>query len=206
MKKIGYALAMSACSAVFVISASAAFATPPDHSNGKAVGLNRSEPVVASEGQGANTTGPYDPYGVGKPSGNGNGNGNAIGKPCAGCVGNADTKNPPGQLPGPQDGNKGYECDQNNGIGKTNPAHSGCAPAPPTTTTTVPPTTTTTVPPTTTTTVPSTTTTVPVVTTTTTKPGGSLPHTGAESMPLIGMGLSAAGIGGVLSALTRRKH
>lgn len=194
MKKIGYALAMGACSAAFVISASAAFAAPPDHANGKAVGLNKSEPAVATEGQGANTSGPYDPYGVGEPSGNGNGNGNAVGKPCAGCVGNADDKNPPGQLPGPQDGNKGYECDQNNGIGKTNPAHSGCTP--PTTTTTVPPTTTTTSPPTTTT--------LPVVTTTT-KPGGSLPHTGAESMPLVGMGLSAAGIGGVLSALTRRK-
>lgn len=198
MKKFGYALAMGACSAVFVVSASQAFAAPPDHANGKAVGLNRSETATASEGQGANTTGPYDPYEVGKPSGNGNGNGNAVGKPCAGCVGNADDKNPPGQLPGPQDGNKGYECDQNNGIGKTNPAHSGCTP--PTTVTTPPP------PPTVPPTVPPTTpTTVPVVTTTT-KPGVSLPHTGAESLPLVGMGVSAAGIGTVLSLLTRRKY
>lgn len=69
-------------------------------------------------------------------SGNGGGNGEAGGKPCAGCVGNADDKNPPGQYPsGPGDANNGYECDQkgrsenegNNGIGFGNPAHSGCA-------------------------------------------------------------------------------
>ncbi|MGH2695190.1 MAG: hypothetical protein ACRDJJ_10320, partial [Actinomycetota bacterium] len=56
------------------------------------------------------------------------------GKPCAGCVGNADDKNPPGQEPGPSDGNSGYECENpnkdgnNNGIGKGNgnPAHTGC--------------------------------------------------------------------------------
>ena len=69
-------------------------------------------------------------------SGNGGGNGEAGGKPCAGCVGNADDKNPPGQYPsGPGDHNNGYECDQkgrsenegNNGIGFGNPAHSGCA-------------------------------------------------------------------------------
>jgi hypothetical protein len=62
----------------------------------------------------------------GSPSGNGNGNGNANGKPCAGCVGNADNKNPPGQYPDGSDANNGYECDGNNGIGKTNPAHTGC--------------------------------------------------------------------------------
>lgn len=69
-------------------------------------------------------------------SGNGGGNGEAGGKPCAGCVGNADDKNPQGQYPdGPTDRNNGYECDQkgrsedegNNGIGFGNPAHSGCA-------------------------------------------------------------------------------
>ena len=68
-------------------------------------------------------------------SGNGGGNGEAGGKPCAGCVGNADDKNPQGQYPsGPGDHNNGYECDQkgrtenegNNGIGFGNPAHSGC--------------------------------------------------------------------------------
>lgn len=50
-----------------------------------------------------------------------------MGRPCAGCVGKADYKNPPGQMPnGAQDGNRGYECDNNQGIGKTNPAHTGC--------------------------------------------------------------------------------
>src|SRR4051794_5463478 len=70
--------------------------------------------------------GAYCPNGVGQPSGNGNGNGNAYGKPCAGCVGNADDKNPKGQWPDGSDHNHGYECDLNHGIGKTNPAHSGC--------------------------------------------------------------------------------
>jgi hypothetical protein len=76
--------------------------------------------------RGANQTGPYDSTCDGSPSQNGNGNGNARGKPCAGCVGNADDKNPPGQLPGGNDHNAGYECDRNQGIGKGNPAHSGC--------------------------------------------------------------------------------
>jgi hypothetical protein len=67
---------------------------------------------------------------------NGAGDGQASGKPCAGCVGDADDKNPPGQYPsGPEDHNNGYECDQkgrsakegNNGIGYGNPAHTGCA-------------------------------------------------------------------------------
>jgi len=60
---------------------------------------------------------------------NGNGGGAATGKPCAGCVGKADNKNPQGQMPNARDdGNNGYECDNNNGIGKTNPAHTGCQP------------------------------------------------------------------------------
>ena len=62
----------------------------------------------------------------GSPSMNGNGNGAATGKPCAGCVGAADNKNPPGQAPDGTDANNGYECDGNNGVGKTNPAHTGC--------------------------------------------------------------------------------
>jgi len=62
----------------------------------------------------------------GSASQNGNGDGNANGKPCAGCVGNADNKNPQGQAPDGSDPNSGYECDTNNGVGKTNPAHSGC--------------------------------------------------------------------------------
>jgi hypothetical protein len=70
--------------------------------------------------------GPYCSTRDGTPSLNGNGNGNAYGKPCAGCVGRADNKNPQGQKPGGNDHNAGYECDSNNGIGKTNPAHTGC--------------------------------------------------------------------------------
>jgi hypothetical protein len=69
------------------------------------------------------------------PSQNGAGDGKATGKPCAGCVGNADDKNPKGQADsGPSDHNNGYECDQkgrstnegNNGVGFGNPAHTGC--------------------------------------------------------------------------------
>jgi hypothetical protein len=78
---------------------------------------------------GANVSGPYDSTRDGSPSANGNGDGNAYGKPCAGCVGKADNKNPPGQLPGPSDLNAGYECDTNSGIAKTNPAHTGCVAA-----------------------------------------------------------------------------
>jgi LPXTG-motif cell wall-anchored protein len=43
-------------------------------------------------------------------------------------VGKADNKNPKGQMPNGSDHNNGYECDGNNGIGKTNPAHTGCTP------------------------------------------------------------------------------
>jgi hypothetical protein len=81
-------------------------------------------------------------------------------KPCNGCVGNADNKAPKGQSAG--DRNAGYECDRNNGVGKGNPAHSGCdatttteAPTSTSTTTEAPTTTsTTTEAPTTTTPVP----------------------------------------------------
>ena len=60
-------------------------------------------------------------------SGNGNGGGQSVGKPCAGCVGRADNKNPPGQFPNGSDLNNGYECDGNHGIARTNPAHTGCS-------------------------------------------------------------------------------
>ena len=67
----------------------------------------------------------------GSASQNGSGDGNAKGKPCAGCVGKADNKNPKGQKPnGSDDGNSGYECDNNNGVGKSNPAHTGCTAGP----------------------------------------------------------------------------
>jgi hypothetical protein len=78
-------------------------------------------------GHGANSgPGPYTSTRNGSPSGNGNGTGLAVGKPCAGCVGKADNKNPAGQMPNGSDRNAGYECDRNHGIGRTNPAHTGC--------------------------------------------------------------------------------
>jgi hypothetical protein len=91
-------------------------------------------------GHGANTSGAYDNTCDGSPSRNGSDTDGTRGsRPCAGCVGNADDKNPPGQYPdGPTDHNNGYECDQkgrsanegNNGVGFGNPAHTGCTPAP----------------------------------------------------------------------------
>jgi hypothetical protein len=79
-------------------------------------------------GTGANVNpGPYTSTRDGSPSMNGNGDGAAVGQPCAGCVGQADNKNPPGQFPDGSDLNAGYECDTNAGIGRTNPAHTGCA-------------------------------------------------------------------------------
>ena len=77
-------------------------------------------------GKGANQHGSYDSTRDGSPSGNGNGKGEAKGKPCAGCVGKADNKNPKGQYPNGSDHNAGYECDRNHGIGRSNPAHTGC--------------------------------------------------------------------------------
>jgi hypothetical protein len=120
--------------------------------------------VATDDGNGANVGGAYDPWDVGNPSENGNGGGNANGKPCDGCMGNADDKNPPGQAVDGSDHNHGYECDVNHGIAKTNPAHSSCDPGQPTTTTSAP--TTTTTEATTTTTEATTTTTAPATTTT----------------------------------------
>jgi hypothetical protein len=81
-------------------------------------------PAHAAPTGGANSgCGNYCPNGVGLPSGNGK----ATNQPAAGTKGKADSKNPPGQAPsGPGDANKGYECDLNQGVGKTNPAHTGC--------------------------------------------------------------------------------
>ena len=75
-------------------------------------------------GSGANVSGPYDSTCDGTASANGNGAGG--GRPCAGCVGNADNKNMLGQMPNGSDSNNGYECDGNNGIAKGNPAHTSC--------------------------------------------------------------------------------
>jgi hypothetical protein len=107
-----------------------------DHSEGNAgTSGDPSEPQPRSNadnnGGGANHEGPYDSTRDGSPSGNGNGGGEATGKPCAGCVGKADNKNPKGQYPNGSDHNNGYECDGNNGIAKTNPAHTGCTDDPP---------------------------------------------------------------------------
>jgi len=82
--------------------------------------------------------GPYCSTRDGSPSGNGNGKGKATGKPCAGCVGKADNKNPKGQNPNGSDNNAGYECDRNHGIGRTNPAHTGCKSSTPPPTCTAP--------------------------------------------------------------------
>jgi hypothetical protein len=96
--------------------------------------VNQAQPPSNADfsGNGANVHGAYDSTRDGSPSMNGNGNGNATGKPCAGCVGSADNKNPPGQFPNGTDLNAGYECDTNHGIGRTNPAHTGCQAVPPT--------------------------------------------------------------------------
>ncbi|MCU1595550.1 MAG: Conserved putative secreted protein [Frankiales bacterium] len=66
----------------------------------------------------------------GSASQNGRSDNTQSNKPCAGCVGKADNKNPKGQAPsGPVDHNAGYECDRNQGIGQGNPAHTGCTSA-----------------------------------------------------------------------------
>ena len=93
--------------------------------------LTQPQPISTADSNtgGANgqcPDGPYCSTRDGSPSGNGNGTGKATGKPCAGCVGKADNKNPKGQLPGGSDNNAGYECDRNHGIGRSNPAHTGC--------------------------------------------------------------------------------
>jgi hypothetical protein len=82
--------------------------------------------------------GPYDNTCDGRISQNGQGD-DAPGKgtPCAGCVGNADDKNPPGQVKefnNEKKNDMGYECDGNQGVGahygNGNPAHTGCVAAP----------------------------------------------------------------------------
>jgi hypothetical protein len=96
-----------------------AFGTCPNKHNALPMTFNGNGGTAASGNQYASTC-------DGRPSLNGNGNGNAAGKPCQGCVGNADNKNPKGQAPNGSDHNNGYECDGNNGVGKGNPAHSSC--------------------------------------------------------------------------------
>ena len=132
---------------------------------GNAPGQVKKQEPVAAPSASDSDCGAYCSTSDGTPSANGNG-GNGTGRPCAGCVGNADNKNPPGQFKDGDDPNNGYECDGNSGIARGNPAHSTCKP----TTTTTPQQTTTTAPEQTTTTVAEqqTTTTVAEETTTTT--------------------------------------
>ena len=109
-----------------------------DHSKGNAstVGSVKSPQPLSNADKnpgGANNGGNCGSYCStrdGSPSMNGNGGGEAKGKPCAGCVGKADNKNPPGQYKDGSDHNAGYECDRNHGIGRSNPAHTGCSPRP----------------------------------------------------------------------------
>src|SRR3954452_8327449 len=109
-----------------------------DHSSGNAgTSGDPSQPQPVSKADqnsgGANGKCPGGPYCStrdGSPSGNGNGGGKATGKPCAGCVGKADNKNPKGQYPNGSDHNAGYECDRNHGVGRSNPAHTGCTSTP----------------------------------------------------------------------------
>ena len=116
-----------------VLGGGGAGASPGNGKGGGQPSGDTSAPQPASNadysGHGANVHGPYDSTRDGSASQNGNGNGKAVGKPCAGCVGKADNKNPPGQLPGGSDNNAGYECDRNHGVGRSNPAHTGCTPS-----------------------------------------------------------------------------
>jgi hypothetical protein len=100
------------------VSAPLAWAAPGGQSGPPPHGCDQADEVGVG--------GAYHSTCDGSPSMNGNGDGAATGKPCAGCVGAADNKNPPGQAPDGSDSNNGYECDGNSGIGKTNPAHTGC--------------------------------------------------------------------------------
>lgn len=124
----------SGSGAAVLVTPSSTAASPADHSAGNAgtsAVVTQPQPLSGADQNpgGANGKCPGGPYcstRTGAPSLNGNGQGAAIGKPCAGCVGKADNKNPLGQYPNGSDHNAGYECDRNNGIGRTNPAHTGC--------------------------------------------------------------------------------
>ena len=115
---------------------------------------NAGNPSAGCNQQGETVGGPYDATCDGSASNNGNGSAQPPGRPCAGCVGNADNQQPPGQMPGGSDANNGFECDGNQGVGQGNPAHTSCTPgavvatATPTPTPTVTPTPTPTITPT----------------------------------------------------------
>ena len=106
----------------------------PGHGNTPAQDCTNPHQGADPNDGGANQNpGPFDNTCHGQISQNGNGPGHQApghGTPCAGCVGNADDKNPPGQSL--NDHNNGYECDKNHGVGANhgngNPAHTGCTP------------------------------------------------------------------------------
>ena len=74
-------------------------------------------------GNGANDTSDDNPYLA-------TGYGQVQGGHLAGTEGKADNKNPLGQAPNGTDDNRGYECDENPGIGNGNPAHTTCESTP----------------------------------------------------------------------------
>jgi len=122
-------MVLGVATAIFYV-APAATAGPGGNS---ASGCDQASNHYGSTGPGANHSGPYDSTCNGTASVNGNGGGQANGRPCAGCVGRADNKNPHGQYPDAAgDGNNGYECDGNHGIARGNPAHTGCTLSAPT--------------------------------------------------------------------------
>jgi hypothetical protein len=83
-----------------------------------------------NQGGGANNpAGPFDNT-AGQTDNNGNSSTTPNqNKPQDGTVGNADNKNPPGQVNNGKD--NGYECDGNKGVGQGNPAHTTCTTTPP---------------------------------------------------------------------------
>ena len=112
----------------------------PNAGNPNAGNPNAGNPNAGCNQQDATVGGPYDATCDGGSSNNGNAAVQPPGRPCAGCVGNADNQQPPGQMPGGSDSNNGYECDGNQGVGQGNPAHTACTPRPtPTPTPTVTP-------------------------------------------------------------------
>ena len=115
-----------------------------------------------------------------------------VGKPANGTVGNADGKQPRGQSP--NDKNKGYECDGNKGIGKGNPAHSGCQTTTPSTTTTP-----------TVTPEPAATAVLGVQLTRSSTATGSLARTGEDTTAWTGTGLLLVVTGAVLLTSSRRR-
>jgi hypothetical protein len=133
---IGAAVAAGViCVGAFALFGSPVSASPGDHGNSPAHQIYTSPQPTSNadySGHGANVHGPYDSTRDGSASQNGKGDGKAAGKPCAGCVGKADNKNPAGQMPGGSDNNAGYECDRNQGVGQGNPAHTSCTESVPT--------------------------------------------------------------------------